>query len=62
MLSRQLENLNTELTAARDKLEEAHDAQHRFFAQMSHELRTPLNGIIGISESLYEQIFQINLY
>ena len=42
-----LEKLNTELTAARDELEKAHDAQHRFFAQMSHEMRTPLNGVVS---------------
>ncbi|MEH6517204.1 MAG: response regulator [Halioglobus sp.] len=42
-----LENLNTELTEAKAKLEEAHDAQHRFFAQMSHEMRTPLNGVVS---------------
>ena len=49
-----LENLNTELTAARDKLEEAHDAQHRFFAQMSHEMRTPLNGLVSALSLLEE--------
>jgi len=42
-----LENLNTELTDAKDGLQQAHDAQHRFFAQMSHELRTPLNGVVS---------------
>ena len=42
-----LENLNTELTEAKDGLEEAHDAQRRFFAQMSHEMRTPLNGVVS---------------
>lgn len=42
-----LENLNTELTEAKYRLEEAHDAQHRFFAQMSHEMRTPLNGVVS---------------
>ena len=31
-----LETLNTELTEAKDKLQEAHEAQHLFFAQMSH--------------------------
>lgn len=42
-----LETLNTELTEAKDKLQEAHEAQHRFFAQMSHEMRTPLNGVVS---------------
>lgn len=42
-----LEKFNEELTTAKDKLEAAHDAQHRFFAQMSHEMRTPLNGVMS---------------
>ncbi|MEH6585721.1 MAG: response regulator [Halioglobus sp.] len=42
-----LEKLATELTETRNSLEEAHDAQHRFFAQMSHEMRTPLNGVVS---------------
>jgi len=42
-----LENLNTELTEAKGRLQKAHDAQHRFFAQMSHEMRTPLNGVVS---------------
>jgi len=42
-----LENFNKELTVAKNKLEAANDAQHRFFAQMSHEMRTPLNGVMS---------------
>ncbi|MEH6635514.1 MAG: response regulator [Halioglobus sp.] len=42
-----LEDLNTELTEARERLQEVHEAQHRFFAQMSHEMRTPLNGVVS---------------
>ena len=47
MMVADLENLNTELIEAKDKLQEAHDAQRRFFAQMSHEMRTPLNGVVS---------------
>jgi signal transduction histidine kinase len=46
--SRELEVVNTQLTAAN---------QHKsaFVASMSHELRTPLNAIIGYSEMLQEE-------
>lgn len=49
-----LETLNKELTDAKDELQEAHDAQHRFFAQMSHEMRTPLNGVVSALSLLEE--------
>ena len=42
-----LENLNTTLTETKNELQQAHEAQHRFFAQMSHEMRTPLNGVVS---------------
>ncbi|MCX2980588.1 response regulator [Halieaceae bacterium IMCC14734] len=42
-----LESLNTELTKAKDELQERNNAQHRLFAQMSHEMRTPLNGVVS---------------
>ena len=42
-----LEKLNSELTDAKDHLEKANRANHRFFAQMSHEMRTPLNGVVS---------------
>lgn len=42
-----LEQMNEDLKAAKEKLEETNVAQRRFFAQMSHELRTPLNGVVS---------------
>ncbi len=42
-----LEQVNRDLLAAKKQLEEAQDAQNRFFAQMSHEIRTPLNGVVS---------------
>ncbi len=46
----ELVQTNTELTAARDRAEEASRAKSEFLANMSHEIRTPLNGVIGMTE------------
>jgi PAS domain S-box-containing protein len=41
---------------AKAEMERALRIKNEFLANMSHELRTPLNSILGISESLEEQI------
>ncbi len=41
---------------AKSEMERALRIKNEFLANMSHELRTPLNSILGISESLEEQI------
>ncbi|MFN3229663.1 MAG: ATP-binding protein [Asticcacaulis sp.] len=44
--------LIAELSAAKDKAEEANRAKSTFLAMISHELRTPLNGVLGAAQLL----------
>jgi signal transduction histidine kinase/DNA-binding response OmpR family regulator len=46
----ELVQLNTELTAAKNRAEEMSRLKSEFLANMSHEIRTPMNGIMGMTE------------
>jgi PAS domain S-box-containing protein len=48
----QLQQLNQELTKARDLSEAANRSKSEFLANMSHEIRTPLNAVLGLTRLL----------
>jgi signal transduction histidine kinase/DNA-binding response OmpR family regulator len=50
----ELRALNAQLTAMKDKAEEASRAKSEFLANMSHEIRTPMNGLLGMTDLLLD--------
>ena len=50
-----IEQVNTSLRQANERLTEANRAKSEFLANVSHELRTPLNAIIGFSDLLRDR-------
>jgi signal transduction histidine kinase/DNA-binding response OmpR family regulator/streptogramin lyase len=47
-----IEEMNAELTVARDVAEASRKAKAQFLANMSHEIRTPMNAVIGLTHLL----------
>jgi signal transduction histidine kinase len=47
--TRDLIQMNSQLTVAKDRAEEATRLKGEFLANMSHEIRTPINGIMGMT-------------
>jgi PAS domain S-box-containing protein len=56
-LEETLRRHSQQLSEANHELARASRLKDEFLANMSHELRTPLNGILGISESLHEEVY-----
>jgi signal transduction histidine kinase len=46
----ELLEMNTDLTEAKNRAEDASLAKSEFLANMSHEIRTPMNAVIGMTE------------
>ena len=50
----------TALRTAKDKAEEMSRLKDTFLANMSHEIRTPLTAIIGLADTLHEEVTKDN--
>lgn len=50
-----LSQTNTELLAAKEKIQEVSALKAQFFSTISHELRTPLYGVVGITNMLLDE-------
>lgn len=55
--TRELEKMNIELIAAKEKAESSNRLKTSFLNNISHEIRTPLNGILGFGQILSEGDF-----
>ncbi|MAT38441.1 MAG: hypothetical protein CL946_02425 [Ectothiorhodospiraceae bacterium] len=58
LLAERVEDRTAELRTANAELARAARMKDEFLANMSHELRTPLSAILGLAESLLEQLGQ----
>jgi PAS domain S-box-containing protein len=57
LLAERVQERTAELHAANEELARIAKAKDLFLASMSHELRTPLTSILGISETLADQLY-----
>lgn len=56
-LTQRVEERTLELQTTNNELARTAQLKDEFLASMSHELRTPLTAILGLSESLQEQVY-----
>jgi signal transduction histidine kinase/DNA-binding response OmpR family regulator len=57
LLAQRVAERTAELSAANAELGRAARLKDEFLASMSHELRTPLNSVLGLSESMQEEVY-----
>jgi predicted ATPase/signal transduction histidine kinase/tRNA A-37 threonylcarbamoyl transferase component Bud32 len=57
LLEQKVEERTAELKIAKEAAESANQFKTMFFNNISHELRTPLGAILGMSETLQEQVY-----